>query len=55
MELLPDAFNDAAIVTQSHIEAANVPACLTLAEKKATDVAPKAKRGSPPGAKDVRP
>lgn len=52
MEKLPDAFNDAAQMTKSHIEAANTPARISMDELPATAVAPKAKRGRPPGSKD---
>lgn len=55
MEKLPNAFNDAAQATRSHVEAANTPACIEINEQPATIVAPKAKRGPPPGAEDKTP
>jgi hypothetical protein len=55
MECLPDSFNDAATVTHSYIEAANIPARIPMTVSKAIHIAPKAKRGYPPGAKDMHP
>lgn len=55
MEKIPDAFIDAIAVTKSHIEAANTPARITIPNTRATDTAPTAKRGGPPGSKDSRP
>lgn len=52
MEKIPNAFNDAAQITKSHVKAANVPAQITIDEQPATTLAPKAKRGRPPGSKD---
>lgn len=49
---LPDAFNDAAGVTKSHIEAANAPARIQPSQTIAATAPPKAKRGRPPGSKD---
>lgn len=55
MEKLPDAFNDVANVIHSHIKATNILARLQLSQGMASDAAPRAKRGRPPGSKDVQP
>lgn len=55
MEKLPDAFNDAANVTRSHVEAANALAQIQLTNNIASIPPPKAKRGRPPGARDAQP
>lgn len=55
LEKIPDAFNDAANVTRSHIEAANAPAKVKPSTIPATTTMPRTKRGRPPGAKDSRP
>jgi hypothetical protein len=53
MECLPDSFNDPATITRSHIEAANIPPRIPMTVSKAAYIAPKAKRGRPPGARDM--
>ncbi|CAM6082565.1 unnamed protein product [Calypogeia fissa] len=55
MDELPDAFNDAAKVTRSHIPAMNTPARLQMIDKVASVQPPRAKRGRPMGAKDSQP
>lgn len=55
MEKIPDAFTDAAAVTKSPIEAANVPARITISDTRATDLTPEAKQGRPPRSKDSQP
>lgn len=54
-EKIPDAFNNAANVTRSHIEAANALATVQISKMLATETTPKAKRGRPLGAKDTNP
>jgi hypothetical protein len=44
-----------AIITHSNIEAANISACIPMTVKRAANIAPKAKRGRPSGAKDLHP
>lgn len=47
LNTLPDAFNDVATVTHSHIEAANVPAQIKPLQNEAIEAPPRAKRGQP--------
>lgn len=55
LEKLPDAFNDAATMTCSHVEVENAPARLQMDHGPASKAAPCAKRGCPPGSRDTQP
>lgn len=55
LERLSDEFNNAANVTRSHVEAANVSARLQKSTTITTEIQPRAKRGRPLGSKDTQP
>jgi hypothetical protein len=55
LEKLPDGFNNAANVTKSHIEAANIPARIQTSAISTTATQPRAKKGHPLGSKDTNP
>ena len=54
---LPNAFNDAAKITKSHIPTVNTPAWIYVPEehKKMDENVPRQKRGRPIGSKDAAP